>query len=105
MNKTDRAQSIIDYANQCAHEYIKRIATDPAAPCAVEARLGYEVGQLHRVIRTLCVELEIAKAACAQRDERLAEAGLIESDDEDDAADRAAFVRSTGAADILRRAA
>lgn len=105
MATTDRAQSIIDYANQCAHEYVQRIATNPAAPCAVEARLGFEVGQLHRVIRTLCTELDIAKAACAQRDEMLAEAGLIESDEEDDSADRAAFVRSTGAADVLRSAA
>ena len=105
MTTTDRAQSIIDYANQCAHEYIKRIATNPAAPCAVEARLGFEVGQLHRVIRTLCVEVDIARKACAQRDEMLAEAGLIESDEEDAHQSAADFVRSTGAADVLRRAA
>jgi len=85
-----------------AHEYIARIATAPTSQVAVEARLGYEVGALHAIIRGLVSEVSARKHLIRVRDEMLVDAGLIEVDVDDGPREQAAFARSTGAADALR---
>lgn len=102
------AQWLIDQAASNAQAYIAKIATNPAAQCAVEARLGFEVGQLHSTVRRLCAEIADQKRANERLWEVLADNGLDDRDSEDtelERIDRFNAARDSGAADVLRRVA
>lgn len=105
------AESIFDAASKEAHAYIGRIATNPQSQPAVEARLGCEVGHLHAHIRQLAYRVLLAEDRVKRLTEQLAARPLPEDEGEpemtfeDMCRETANFVRSTGAADVLRRAA
>lgn len=66
-----RAEAIFATASREAHAYIAEHGVSPDSQSALEARQGFEIGTLQKVIRGLCAEAEANAATIRRQEERI----------------------------------